>query len=464
MRRFLKTSGIYLIGQLSTRFVSLLLLPLFTTHISPEGYGLFDLGNAVISIAVALVFVEISSAVLRFGLESASEQRLSVVVSTAGASAFVSGILLTFIGVAIGLIFSPAYWPLVVGLGLSSAFSVFFQSVSRVYSLNTLFMTSGVVNSLTAAFINVILILGASMGAEALFIAAMAGNVAQIVLLSVMMRLKRATLSMRNVDLDTLKTMLRYSVPLVGNSVALWCSTGLLRVILAAGAGPEANGYVGIADRFLVVMTIFSAITSLAWQETAYRERGAEERASLYSRALDLYVRALGAGLCLLLPVSYFVLPVLVSPEYSLVGSLLPSYFPVAVFAALGAFLATIFTAEKRTAMLLWSTLANASVSVISLLLTMPHLGVYGFVISSLAGGLVMVVMRFLLARRHLAALDIDYRLLIALLIVYGGACVTYLFGGRLGNGIVLLLTSLFFLILLRRLVGRAFGMFPWGR
>lgn len=65
----LKTTIIYFIGQMSTRFLSILLLPLYTNYISSEAYGYFDIVQTYLNVAVPFLFFEVWSAMLRFTLE-----------------------------------------------------------------------------------------------------------------------------------------------------------------------------------------------------------------------------------------------------------------------------------------------------------------------------------------------------------------------------------------------------------
>ena len=69
----LKTSAIYFIGQMSSRFLSILLLPLYTNYINTESYGYFDIVQTYLNVAVPFFFFEVWSAMLRFALEENEE-------------------------------------------------------------------------------------------------------------------------------------------------------------------------------------------------------------------------------------------------------------------------------------------------------------------------------------------------------------------------------------------------------
>ena len=72
--KFLKSSGIYFVGNVLTKMVSFFLLPLYTTYIPTEQSGYFDLSYSYISILVPIVFLEIWSAIMRFTFDYTKEK------------------------------------------------------------------------------------------------------------------------------------------------------------------------------------------------------------------------------------------------------------------------------------------------------------------------------------------------------------------------------------------------------
>ena len=73
-KRMLRTTAIYFAGQMSTRFLSILLLPLYTKYIDTAAYGYFDIVQTYLNVAVPFFFFEVWSAVLRFTLEKEEQE------------------------------------------------------------------------------------------------------------------------------------------------------------------------------------------------------------------------------------------------------------------------------------------------------------------------------------------------------------------------------------------------------
>ena len=73
--RFIKSSGIYFVGTVLTKLISFLLLPLYTSYISPADYGTYDLYNAYIMFLCSVLFLDIWSGIMRFMYEYTGENR-----------------------------------------------------------------------------------------------------------------------------------------------------------------------------------------------------------------------------------------------------------------------------------------------------------------------------------------------------------------------------------------------------
>lgn len=61
-----KNTGIIAIGQISTKIVNFLLLPLYTALLTTQEYGLVDILSTYSALIVVIVGLQINQAVFRF--------------------------------------------------------------------------------------------------------------------------------------------------------------------------------------------------------------------------------------------------------------------------------------------------------------------------------------------------------------------------------------------------------------
>ena len=64
--RYIKTTGIYLIGNVLTKVISFFLLPIYTRYLPPADYGTYDLNIAYITFLSSILFLDIWGGIMRF--------------------------------------------------------------------------------------------------------------------------------------------------------------------------------------------------------------------------------------------------------------------------------------------------------------------------------------------------------------------------------------------------------------
>ena len=71
---FLINTIVLFVGKFSTQFMSLLLLPLFTTYLLSEDYGLVDLIQTYITLFVPILTLKLDSVLFRFLVDKTDDK------------------------------------------------------------------------------------------------------------------------------------------------------------------------------------------------------------------------------------------------------------------------------------------------------------------------------------------------------------------------------------------------------
>ena len=73
-KKLVKNTAILAIGQLSSKIFTFLLLPVYTSLLTPDDYGTIDALQTVISLALYFVTLQIENAVFRFVIENRTKE------------------------------------------------------------------------------------------------------------------------------------------------------------------------------------------------------------------------------------------------------------------------------------------------------------------------------------------------------------------------------------------------------
>ena len=101
-----KNTAIISIGRLSTQVISFFLLPLYTSRISPEDYGNFDLVVTLASFIIPAVTMLMEESMFRFLIDSKTEEEKKSIISQTFIYSLSSGVLLSIVFGVIQAIFS----------------------------------------------------------------------------------------------------------------------------------------------------------------------------------------------------------------------------------------------------------------------------------------------------------------------------------------------------------------------
>ena len=105
IEKFVKTSAIYLFGKIATYIVSFLMLRYYTSNIVPAEYGQYEYIISIVDVVVPVLFIELWSGILRFGMEGDYGKKTEV-ISTAVFMLIPATLLYVLLYVIIIVIFS----------------------------------------------------------------------------------------------------------------------------------------------------------------------------------------------------------------------------------------------------------------------------------------------------------------------------------------------------------------------
>ena len=346
---FVKNTGIFFFGNVLSKVIIFLLLPLYTNYISTESYGYYDLSVSYITVLTSLVFFDIWSTVLRFMYDSEEAKEKHKVATTCWILFFFSSIIFLVIGGTICSLFSVKYAPLILGYGLSVNLHNMCGFITRGWKKNVHFAISGILNTIVMVMINIIMILGFHIEIESLYVAAILGNLIQVLYLVVVARVYP---HFQNyfIDKDLFKSIVKYTLPLCINSISYWLLTSFNRVVLEKLMGLSANGIYAIGNKFGATISIVTTCFTYAWQDLAFsRQTSNPNDGRFFGKACNAYFLFLSTGIALLLPCFNILFPVLIGNAYQDAFTTIPPFLIMAVLNAYSTFIGNVFYAIKDT-------------------------------------------------------------------------------------------------------------------
>lgn len=389
-KRLASNTLIFAIGTFSSKLLSFFLTRLYTEVLDKAQYGVTDLIQQSGNLLLPLVTLGITNAVVRFGLDSGVRKQD---VFTTGLLSLLGGmVLLLLISPLLGMIelLTEHIWLLCLFVFMSSLRSLCAQFV-RAQSRVKLFAIDGILSTATTILFNLLYLVVFRWGVFGYIFSIVCSDALSVIFLFVVAKLHRY-IKPRALDFTQSKAMLRYSIPLIPNTILWWITNVSDRYIVAAVCGESANGMYAAAYKIPSLIMLASGIFMDAWQISAFTEKEGRDR--FYSKVMStysslLFVMASGVILC-----TRFVPHLLFAESYYEAWRYIPLLVVAMVFTCMVNFLGSIYMLEKKSARSLITALISAVINVVLNIWWIPLYGVNGAAAATLVCYLVVFVIR----------------------------------------------------------------------
>ncbi len=406
-KHFLLTVIGYFAGNVFTKLISFILLPLYTKLIDPEIYGIYGVNMTIVQLVVGIIYLAIWNAVFRYAAESDTDEGRYEVISTGLPVMWFSSVLCTIVILVINLFWDFSNPYLVCIYAIANGFQYFYGYVARSMKDNRIFIISGCVNSTVNLLMNWIGIAYLHYGIEVLYCSYIMGTLIQIFIIEfkfhVLRHFKRGY-----VQKARLNKLMKFGAPLALNSVMQWLLTGLTQIMIAYMLGTYYNGLFSVAVKFATLISLMVSVFEYAWLELAYDIAKNNNSALYYKRVFNMLFGVLMFGVSALTLVIKVLFPYFIAEAYYECLEIIPHITIYACANAFASFSASIYMSYKAVNILMVSSLVSGGTNFLLLLLLIPSFGFQGALLSlALASVLMMLIRIVVLHKKYGIKLDL---------------------------------------------------------
>lgn len=361
--RLAKNTVIYMIGNLGSKILQALILPLLTAVLLTEEYGYYDLIVTTINLITPIATLQLVEAMFRY-LFGGSEEEKRVTISSVTAALVVGMTILAAVIALIQMFGIDLKYPFLIYLNyITNILFDYMQKIARCQQRNSLVVVSGVINTSVMLAVEAMALLVFKMRVDGMLLANCVSYFVAVLYLEYKLRIEEY-LSIAAVNVKRVKELLKYSLPLVPNSVCWWVVSACDRYVISFFLSISVNGIYSIAGKFSQMLSMITSVFQMAWQESSIIESDKATRDEFYTKTFDSYMRFLLSGYVVLLPIIRLAMPFLVAEEYRIGYLYNPLLLLGAVFSAFSQFYGSAYLAFKKTGGALSTTIIAAIINV----------------------------------------------------------------------------------------------------
>lgn len=393
-KSLLKNIGIFTIGSFGSNLVSFLMVPLYTAVLSTAEYGTVDLITSTAALLTPILLLSIQDATLRFGMDSS--YRKEDVLSTS-INIIMKGSAILFIGLIVVKILNF--------VNISTIYLVFLFVVFVLGALNNILnlylkarkkasviAMSGILSTLITCGSNVILLLVVKWGIIGYIISSTVGLFAQVVYQIVAGKAYKDIHIRSYINLSG--PMIKYSCPLIANSISWWVNNASDRYILTWLRGVSINGIYTVSYKIPTILSIFQNIFFNAWSISAIAEFDENDTDGFIGANYSMYsfisLFVCSGILIVNIPLAKF----LYRGEYFGAWQCVPFLLLGTVFSGISQFEGSLFAATRNTKQVAKTTVIGAVVNTICNFVFIYFMGAIGAALATMLGYAVTWVLR----------------------------------------------------------------------
>lgn len=397
----IKNIFIFGLGLVGSKLVQFILLPYFTNVLTTAEYGVLDLVVTFAGLMMPIVSLQLSDAILRFGLSKDIEKEdLFKNVTIILAFAVLISILLSPL-----LIFYKTIYPwriyvvaIIVSQCIRINFALFVKADDRVitYSIDS------ILTALIVASSDILLILFMKMGIKGYFISEVLGNSFSILFLFTCGKIYQYSNFHRPLNMDLMKKMLKYSIPLVFNAISWWITSFSNRVILDLYFSSSKVGIYSVAAKIPAIITTLLSVFTQAWIMSAVKEYERERDVKFFEKVYDAYTCLLFPAVAGMIIVIKPIMKVYVGADFFEAWYYVPFLLVGTAFLGISNYYGAIYAAARANILEIKSTIICAVSNIILNLVLIPRFSIMGAAIATMMSYLIVTFVRIIDTRKIL--------------------------------------------------------------
>lgn len=404
----LKNLGLMTISNFTSKILSFLLVPLYTSILSTTELGTYDLYATTCFLLTPLLSVCIAEAVLLFVLDKSQEPSKVFTIASKfylQACALMGLLILANHWLGFIKIFNehPVFLFLYFALSLlSDILTQFVRGLGKIFDV----AMAGILSSLASISLNVLLLLVFPMGLSGYFIAYCSSFAITSIYLMIRVKAWRY-IKFQKQEKSLEKEMVAYSRPLVLNQISWWINNVSDRYIVTWLCGTALNGVYSVAYKIPSILTIVQTIFNQAWTLSAVKEYDGKN-GEFYSDIYRVYNCGMVIVCAILIACDKVIAKVLFAKDFYIAWKYAPFLILAVVFGSLSHLLGGIFNATRQSQIIARTTAIGACINTILNVVLVYILGPIGAAVATLVSYICVWVARL---KEINKSIELDIRL-----------------------------------------------------
>ncbi|HIR34618.1 MAG TPA: oligosaccharide flippase family protein [Candidatus Faecimorpha stercoravium] len=210
-------------------------------------------------------------------------------------------------------------------------------------------------------------------------------------------------LDLKNVSWSEIKTLIKYSAPLIPNAISWWIVNASDRTIINFFLGAAANGVYAIANKVPSLCTTLFNVFNISWQENVSSAINDNDREEYFEKIFANIIKVLVSICICIISVDFILFHYIFDIKYLEGMKYVPILITACIFTVVSQFFGGIFIGLKEPKYNGGTTVISAIINVVVHLALVKFVGLYAAAISTLVAFAFLCIVRYCIIKKRFA-------------------------------------------------------------
>lgn len=395
------------IGQFIPKLIAMVTLPIITKAFSTEEYGIYDLIISFASLMLPLMTLLVQQAVFRFLINEKEEKHIKY-ITTSVLFVFMFSLIIFGIVIVGGSISQKNLELLILAMILYFCESLYdlMGQIARGYGKNLIYSIAVILYSVFNMILLLVAVFIKSVNIKSVLLILSISYFSAAIFLTFRLKLHKM-FKLKEFSINVLKEMLKYSIPIIPSSIALWIVSLSDRLIITYFMGASYNGIYAAASKIPNLLVTFYNAFNLAWTELAARSIEEKDSCKYYSKLINTLCTFCFGALIALIAISPVLFDLLIDNKFDSGRLQMPILFLGVVSSCLVSFYGGLYVALKKTKQVGISSIVGAILNALINIIFIRKIGLYAASISTVVSFIVILMYRIIEMKKYI---NIEYK------------------------------------------------------
>lgn len=393
--RLVKNTLLLSIGNFSTKAINLIMIPLFSSWLSAEDYGTFDLIVTYAMLLIPVLTLSNSDSIFRLSIDKEDNKKNIYITN----GLFINIIGIIIISVILYFISILTSWTLglpFIFLLIVEIMNNHLQGCMRALKKLNIYSLFSVISTFFIVIFVTIFVQNYKLGLQGMIYGyALGYSISCLLIINLIKYWKY--ISLNKISLKYMKELISYSLPLVPNNISWWFINVSDRILINLVLGPAANGIYAIACKIPNFCTSIFSTFSISWQETATELIEYEDKNIInnyyniiYNKTISIMISLCGG----ILSLNFLLFEYVFDIRYSKAALYSPILVTAVLFTCITQYFGGIQIGLKRAKENGISTIIGATSNIIINAILIKFIGLYAAALSTLFSNAIISMLR----------------------------------------------------------------------